>query len=334
MTTVKAAILGCEGSTLSSAEAAFFRAQNPWGFILFQRNCEEPDQVRALVGALREAVGRADAPVLIDQEGGRVARLKPPHWRPTPAPGRFAQRFAQAPELAVEGAWLNARLIARDLHALGITVDCAPVLDVLRPETHNVIGDRAYGRDPEVVAAFGRAVADGLKAGGVHAVMKHIPGHGRATVDSHFTCPRVAATMAELADDFLPFQRLSDLPFAMTAHVIYDAIDTVRPATLSPAVIERAIRGAIGFSGLLISDDLSMNALGGRLGERAAQALAAGCDIALHCNGRFAEMAEVMAAVGPLSDSAWQRIAALPVLSAAAFDPAAAAARVEALVAA
>ena len=276
------------------------------GFILFQRNCETPDQVRALLAELREAVGRGDAPVLIDQEGGRVARLKPPHWPAYPAAAALA---ALGGERAREAVRLGARLIADDLAALGITVDCLPVLDIPVPGSDAVIGDRAYGDRPEPVAALGRAACEGLLAGGVLPVLKHIPGHGRGAVDSHLALPRVEAPRAVLEEsDFAPFRDLADMPLAMTAHIVYTAFDAERPATLSRRVIDEAIRAGIGFDGLLLTDDLSMRALGGSFAGRAAGALEAGCDLVLHCNGEMAEMTEVAGAVAPLSPAARARL--------------------------
>jgi len=301
----RACILGCSGAALSGAERGFFRAADPWGFILFRRNVESPDQVRRLVEALRASVGRSDAPVLIDQEGGRVQRLRPPHWPAYPPSGAYGEiPSAERREMV----WLGARLIAHDLHALGVTVDCLPVLDVPAPDAHEVIGDRAYAREPAEVARLGRAAAEGLIAGDVLPVIKHIPGHGRARVDSHKRLPAVDASLAELeARDFAPFRALADMPMAMTAHVVYRALDRARPATTSPLVIADIIRGAIGFQGLLISDDLSMNALKGGLGERTRAALAAGCDVALHCNGDAEEMASVVDAAPTLAGEALAR---------------------------
>lgn len=286
-------------------ERDFFRAVNPLGFILFQRNCQTPDQVQALVAALRAAVGRADAPVLIDQEGGRVARLKPPHWPAYPAAAALA---ALGGERAREAVRLGARLIADDLAGLGITVDCLPVLDIPVAGADAVIGDRAYGDNAAAVTALGRAACEGLLAGGVLPVLKHIPGHGRATVDTHHALARVTAPQAALAaSDFAPFRALADMPLAMTAHIVYTAYDAERPATLSRRVIESAIRSSIGFDGLLLTDDLSMRALGGGFAARAAGALEAGCDVVLHCNGDRAEMTEVAGAVGALSAAARAR---------------------------
>jgi beta-N-acetylhexosaminidase len=293
---------------LSDAERRFFHDVNPVGFILFQRNCEAPAQVRRLVAALRESVERVDAPVLIDQEGGRVARLKPPLWPAYPAPGVIAGLGGMQ---AREAAWLAARLIADDLAMLGITVDCAPVLDIPVPGADPIIGDRAWGSDVRLVAERGLAFCDGLMAGGVLPVIKHIPGHGRGTVDSHQALPVVATPRRELdSTDFAPFRALSGMPWAMTAHVLYRAIDPERPATLSRGVIDGVIRTSIGFDGVLVCDDLSMQALGGSLQERARGALAAGCDLVLHCNGDMAEMSGIAAAVSALSDAARRRLAA------------------------
>ena len=306
--TASACILGCSGAVLSPAERAFFGAVRPWGFILFARNIETPDQVRALVAALRESVGRSDAPILIDQEGGRVQRLGPPHWRRYP-PGRaYGQLAANDPLLQREITRLGARLLAHDLAALGINVDCVPVLDVPDPEGHAVIGDRAYGETPDQVAVLGRAACEGLIAGGVLPVIKHIPGHGRARADSHLELPVVDAGWDDLdARDFAPFKALSDMPMAMTAHVIYAAIDARRPATTSRSVMRRVIRGAIGFDGLLMSDDLSMQALAGGFQDRSEAAIAAGCNMVLHCNGDMAEMQAVVAGAGRLRGRALRR---------------------------
>jgi beta-N-acetylhexosaminidase len=302
----KAVIFGCAGPQLSAAERDFFRAVDPAGFILFQRNCADPAQVAALVADLKAASGRPDTPVLIDQEGGRVQRLKPPHWRAAPAGNQFARL---APEAGLRAAWINARLIAADLAFLGITVNCTPVLDMPAPGSHQIIGDRALGTDPARVAALGRAIMQGLAAGGVLPVIKHLPGHGRALVDSHEHCPVVDASAADLAHDLEPFIALRDAPFAMTAHVVFPCWDGSRSATLSPRVIADIIRARIGFAGILITDDLSMKALGGSLAERAVQALTAGCDLALHCNGDPDEMAGIAEAVGPMSEDGQARLA-------------------------
>jgi beta-N-acetylhexosaminidase len=328
-----AAILGCAGLTLGAEERAFFRDIDPLGFILFQRNCDSPDQVRALVDALRDTVGRAQAPVLIDQEGGRVARLKPPHWPAYPPPAAIAALGGAAAE---DAARLGARLIAADLTELGITVDCLPLLDVPAPGADPIIGDRAYGTEPESVARLGRAVCEGLLAGGVLPVIKHIPGHGRGNVDSHLALPIVDAPLAELERvDFAPFRALAKMPWAMTAHIIYTALDAARPATLSPAVIGETIRRDIGFDGVLVSDDLSMKALGGTYAERTRGALDAGCDLVLHCNGNMEEMREIASALRPLTAEAAVRVkrAAGQAAKPAAFDRKAARARFDALLA-
>jgi len=306
-----AAIFGCSGPVLTAGEAAFFRDVSPFGFILFRRNVESPGQVRALVDALRETVGRADAPVMIDQEGGRVQRLGPPHW-PVYPPGRvYGAVKSDDPLLAQAFARLGARLMADDLHRLGINVDAVPVLDVPQPGAHDVIGDRAYGTTAERIATLGRAAAEGLLAGGVLPIIKHIPGHGRALADSHLHLPVVDASAADLSEvDFAPFRALSDMPMAMTAHVIYSAIDRRQPATTSRRVVREVIRGDIGFDGLLMSDDLSMKALSGTFAERTRRSLAAGCDVVLHCNGDMGEMVQIAAAARPLATRGRQRAAA------------------------
>jgi len=305
----RACILGCAGTSLTAEEIAFFKDARPWGFILFKRNIDNPDQVRALTEALRATVGGTDAPVLVDQEGGRVQRLGPPHWPAWPPARAFAGVAGDGGEGA-EMARLGARLIAHDLAGVGIDVDCLPVLDVPAAGGHEIIGDRAYAGDPAAVARLGRAAAEGLMAGGVLPVIKHIPGHGRAGADSHLTLPVVDATLRELeTSDFAPFRALADMPMAMTAHVVYAAIDDGRPATTSPVVIEQVIRGLIGFDGLLISDDLSMRALSGGVTDRARAALAAGCDVVLHCNGDMDEMREVAAGTRPLGGRAESRAA-------------------------
>ncbi|PIB93054.1 beta-N-acetylhexosaminidase [Caulobacter sp. FWC2] len=312
MSTSSAAILGCAGTTLTAEEVAFFRDVKPWGFILFKRNIADPEQVRALTAALRATVGRDDAPILIDQEGGRVARLQPPHWRVYP-PGRaYGELVANDPLTAREITRLGSRLIAHDLRSIGINVDCVPVLDVPDPNGHEIIGDRAYGDTPEQVATLGRAAAEGLLAGGVLPIIKHIPGHGRALSDSHLELPVVKAKLLELEiRDFAPFRVLSDMPMAMTAHVVYTAIDRNRPATTSKKVIKKIIRESIGFDGLLMSDDLSMKALSGDFKQRAKDSLSAGCDVVLHCNGDMAEMKAVMSGVGRLGKEARRRAQAV-----------------------
>ena len=306
-----AAIFGCSGTHLTAKEAAFFRDASPFGFILFRRNVDSPDQVRALVAALRETVGRGDAPVMIDQEGGRVQRLGPPHWPVYPAGRVYGAVKSDDPLLAQAFARLGARLMADDLHRLGINVDAVPVLDVPQPGAHDVIGDRAYGATARTIATLGRAAAEGLLAGGVLPIIKHIPGHGRAMADSHLHLPVVDAPLSDLSEvDFAPFRNLSDMPMAMTAHVIYTAIDPRRPATTSRRVVRQVIRDDIGFDGLLMSDDLSMKALSGTFRERTRQSLAAGCDVVLHCNGDMDEMVEIAEAARPLSARGRQRAAA------------------------
>ncbi len=282
-------ICGLAGAVLKEEERAFLRQARPWGVILFRRNVQSRAQLRALTDSVREALGDARAAILVDQEGGRVQRLAPPHWRGYPSAAAF-ERAASSVEAAERLAWLGARLIAHDLREVGITIDCLPVLDAPQPGAHGVIGDRAYSDDPESVARIGRAAARGLLDGGVSPVMKHIPGHGRARADSHLELPLVEASRAELERvDFAPFIANADLPIAMTAHVVYSALDPVMPGTLSKSVIREAIRGAIGFDGLLMTDDLSMKALQGDFRQRAEAAIAAGCDIVLHCNGDLDE---------------------------------------------
>ncbi len=291
----RAVIFGCGGPVLSAEEARFHAASQPWGFILFARNIEDPDQVRRLTADLRKSVGR-DAPVLIDQEGGRVARMRGPAWREWAPALEECERLPG--EIRARAMHLRYHLIASELRAIGIDVNCAPVLDLAQPGTHAVIRNRCYGGDPGEVARIGRAVADGLIAGGVLPVIKHIPGHGRATIDSHVDLPQVPVDLAALEADFAPFRALADLPMAMSAHVIYRALDPEAPATQSAAVIAH-IRQDIGFGGLLMTDDLSMQALRGSLADRAGRAIAAGCDMILHCSGKQHEMDEV-AEVAPM----------------------------------
>ncbi len=332
----RAVIFGCAGLTLEDEERRLFAACNPLGLILFARNVQSPAQVAGLVGAFRESVGRADAPVLIDQEGGRVARLGPPHWRAPPAARCFGTLAARDRAVAAEAAVLNSRLIAAELAPLGIDVDCLPVLDVPAPGAHDIIGDRAYGRDAGIVAFLGRAACRGLLAGGVLPVIKHVPGHGRAVADSHLALPVVDADTATLeAVDFAPFRALRDMPLAMTAHIVYRAVDAALPATLSGRVIGDVIRGAIDYDGLLMTDDIGMAALSGAPRDRAAAALEAGCDVVLHCNGDLAEMRDVAAVVGPLSDAAAVRAARAQSARRApeAFDVRDGAARLEELLA-
>jgi beta-N-acetylhexosaminidase len=301
-----AAVYGCSGHRLTGDERAFFKDARPWGFILFRRNIDSPDQVRALTQALRETVGDADAPVLVDQEGGRVQRLGPPHWPKYP-PANAYLKAANDPLTARELARLGGRLMAHDLRAVGITVDCAPVLDAPVPGAHDIIGDRAFADSPAGLIPLARAQAEGLMAGGVLPVIKHMPGHGRAFADSHKDLPVVETPLKELeAWDFPPFRALSDMPIAMTAHVVFTAIDPKRPATVSKKAV-RLMRRGLGFSGLILTDDLSMQALSGTLAERAAGALKAGCDIVLHCNGDLTEMTQVAGVVGALKGQAKRR---------------------------
>jgi beta-N-acetylhexosaminidase len=310
---MRALITGLSGPTLTPYEHDFLRDLDPWGLILFARNVENPEQVRRLVERFREAVGRDDAPVLIDQEGGRVQRLRPPHWPLYPPGAAFGQLYDREPDGALAAAHLGARLIAADLLELGITVDCAPVADIPVPGADPVIGDRGYGTTPDKVAAIAEAIAAGLREGGVLPVVKHIPGHGRATADSHVLLPAVDADRSTLeATDFKVFRALSHLPLAMTAHVVFTRIDPLKPATTSATMVREVIRGTIGFAGLLMSDDISMGALSGSIEERGRAAIAAGCDVLLHCNARFDEMRALAAAAPELEgDSRRRAIAAL-----------------------
>jgi len=307
----KAFIAGCSGPELSADERAFFREADPWGLILFARNCVDADQIRALVADYRDTVGRVDAPVLIDQEGGRVQRLKPPQWPVYPPAAAIGTLYGRDRDDGTRAAWLLGRLIGEDLFALDITVDCVPCIDIRIPGAHDIIGDRSFGTDPAVVAHLAGAVTCGLAAAGVAPVMKHIPGHGRALADSHFELPSVGTEREELERlDFEPFRRLAALPMAMTAHVIYSAVDAELPATLSATVVDDIIRRSIGFDGLLMTDDLSMNALSGSLESRTGASMAAGCDMALHCNGDLAEMTAVASEVRELSGRPAERAAA------------------------
>jgi beta-N-acetylhexosaminidase len=308
--TARAIILGCAGPSLAAAERQFFARFDPLGFILFARNVETPDQVRALVRDLRQSVGRADAPVLIDQEGGRVQRLRPPHWRAAPPAAALGALMARDRQAGIEATRLNAQIIGGELADLGIDTVCAPVLDLRFSGAHEVIGDRAYSSDPEVVAVLGRAACEGFMAAGIMPIVKHIPGHGRAMVDSHLSLPVVEASRAELeASDFRPFKVLADMPWAMTAHIVFRAIDPGNPATTSKRVVEEIVRAYIGFEGVLIGDDLSMQALQGSIAERARATLAAGCDLALHCNGKMEEMAALGDVVPTISKDSATRLA-------------------------
>jgi beta-N-acetylhexosaminidase len=304
---VRAFITGLSGPVITSDERAFLREAEPWGLIVFKRNVNDPQQLQALTGAFRDAVGR-DAPVLVDQEGGRVQRLGPPHWPVYPPGTVYGQLYDRDPAAGLEAARLGARLIASDLRAVGIDTDCLPLADVPVAGADAVIGDRAYGTTPEKVAALAGAVAEGLLAGGVLPVLKHIPGHGRATADSHLKLPVVETDRATLEKtDFAPFRALAGLPLAMTAHVVFSAIDPVAPATTSAIMIGEVIRRFIGFSGLLMGDDVSMGALSGTISERARASLQAGCDMVLHCNGQMPEMKDVAGAVPVLEGRALAR---------------------------
>ncbi|MGH6770730.1 MAG: beta-N-acetylhexosaminidase [Xanthobacteraceae bacterium] len=308
--TARAFITGISGTVLTAAERAFLREAQPWGFILFNRNIRTPQQIRRLLGDCRDAVGH-NAPVLIDQEGGRVQRLGPPHWPHYPPGAVFGKLYDRDCATGLAAAGLGARLIASDLIDLGIDVDCLPVADVPARGASQVIGDRAYGDTPDLVAAIGGAVAAGLLAGGVLPVLKHLPGHGRAKADSHARLPVVKTPREELeATDFAAFRPLSRLPLGMTAHVVFSSIDPLAPATTSVTMVTEVIRGFIGFQGLLMSDDISMGALKGSVAERTRASLAAGCDIILHCNGTLSEMRAVAGETGCLSGAAAKRASA------------------------
>jgi beta-N-acetylhexosaminidase len=334
---MKPIIFGAKGLRLSNTETAFFAEHRPAGFILFRRNVESPDQVRDLVAAMKVAAGNPDALILIDQEGGRVARLRPPHWRAYPAGAEYGRLWPIDPDLAGEAAFLGARLIADDLAALGINVDCLPVLDVPVKGADNIIGDRAYGTDPTPVMALGRAAAQGLIEGGVLPIIKHIPGHGRAMADSHLALPVVKASRTQLeSHDFPPFRALGDAPLAMTAHVIFTAYDETAPATTSRKVIDGVIRGHMGFDGLLMSDDLSMKALSGDFADRRAAVLEQGCDLVLHCNGETEEMTPIAVgcpAIAPTAKARLDRVLAGLRRGIAPFDRGQAEARLAELLA-
>jgi beta-N-acetylhexosaminidase len=305
--TVRAFITGLSGPDITADERAFFRDTSPWGLIVFRRNIEDPDQIRRLTDAFRTIVGR-NAPVLVDQEGGRVQRLRPPHWPVYPAGAVFGQLYETDRAQALAAASLGARLMASDLNAVGIDVDCLPVADVPVAGADFVIGDRAYGDNPPQVSALAAAAAAGLLQGGVLPVLKHLPGHGRATADSHLALPVVETDRQTLeTTDFEAFRPLAGLPLGMTAHVVFSAIDPVAPATTSAIMVKDVIRGSIGFKGLLMSDDVSMKALSGTLASRAGAAIAAGCDMLLHCNGHLAEMQEVAGAAPVLAGEAARR---------------------------
>jgi beta-N-acetylhexosaminidase len=302
----RALIFGCSHLTLTPQEESLFRDSNPWGFILFARNIESPTQVQELTSALRETVKRSDAPIFIDQEGGRVQRLAPPHWLSYPPANTYLKDHTPQDLCQAEHHVRQAsRLLAYDLRQLGITGDCMPVLDLAIPGAHSVIGNRAYSHDPQEVAILGRAAAQGLLAGNVLPVIKHIPGHGRALVDSHEHLPEVHTPLNVLeAEDFLPFRALADMPLAMTAHILYTALDPLEPATTSPYILQTVIRKSLGYKGFIMSDDIAMKALSGSLSERAERALQAGCDCILHCNGILNEMEELTKSVCEFSELA------------------------------
>jgi beta-N-acetylhexosaminidase len=316
---MQAAIYGLEGLELTDSERDFFREAEPAGIILFKRNCATRDQLRRLSDSLRDLMGRADLPILIDQEGGRVARMKPPEWPAFPAAERFAHLYRTAPSSAMEAVRANARAIALMLRDVGINVNALPLLDVRQEGASDIIGDRALGNEPMQVAALGRAILEGMSSAGVVGIIKHIPGHGRALVDSHKELPVVTATAQELEIDLEPFERLSGASMGMTAHVVYTAWDPDRPASMSPTIINNVIREQIGFSGWLMSDDIGMDALEGTFGDRALGAVDAGCDVALHCSGDMDEMLSVARAVPRMSAEGEARLAR--AMAATMLDP-------------
>ena len=306
---MQAAIYGFEGPALTGDERRFFRDADPSGFILFRRNCESPEQLLRLTNSLRELSGRDDVPILIDQEGGRVARMRPPEWPAFPAAEKFADLYRAAPSSAIEATRANARGLGLMLRSAGVNVDALPLLDVRQPGASDIIGDRALGSEPMQVAALGRAVLDGLASAGIVGIVKHMPGHGRALVDSHHELPIVDADADALEIDLEPFERLASAPMGMVAHVVYTAWDADRPASQSPIVIGDIIRQRIGFDGFLMSDDTNMQALRGTPGERAAACIAAGCDVALPCNGVMADNVDVAGKVGEISLDGGERLA-------------------------
>jgi beta-N-acetylhexosaminidase len=305
---MKPVIFGIAGLALTPDERAFFAEADPAGYILFKRNIRDREQVRDLTDALRDLSGRADLPILIDQEGGRVARMGPPEWPAFPGGPAFAALYETAPMSAIQAMRANGQALGLMLAEVGISVDCAPIIDVAQPDTTEAITCRAYGAEPMQVAALGRAMLEGLAAGGVVGVVKHMPGHGRARVDSHHLLPTVTADAAALEVDLEPFRTLAQASMGMTSHIVFEAWDRDRPATLSPIVIEQVIRGAIGFDGLLMTDDIDMKALSGTAGEKAAGAIAAGCDLVLDCWARMDEMVEIAGRLGPIGDAARTRL--------------------------
>jgi beta-N-acetylhexosaminidase len=328
-----AAIYGLGGLELTPDERAFFREADPWGFIVFARNIADKAQLSRLCMNLRDCVGR-DAPILVDQEGGRVRRLRPPTWSDFPAAERFADLFARDEEKGIEACRLNHRLMAHELREVGLTVDCAPMLDLRFEGAHDIVGDRSFGATVEQVAALGRAAMEGLVEGGVAPIIKHIPGHGRALADSHLELPRVSVSREELIEtDFAPFKALNDAVMAMSAHIVFEDIEPDAPATIAPSVIEGVIRGDIGFDGLLMTDDLSMKALGGAMRDRGEASIRAGCDMLLHCNGEMDEMSAVAEAAPELTGKAGERAekADPSGWAISEFDPRAAKARLDEL---
>ena len=306
---MQAAIYGLAGTDLSAEEQDFFRNVRPAGYILFKRNIEYRQQLRCLTNALRELEGHDEVPILIDQEGGRVARMRPPEWPAFPSGEAFDKLYQLAPSSAIEAARVNARAIGLMLHEVGVNVDCLPMLDVRQLGASDIVGDRALGSEPMQVASLGKAILDGLASAGALGVIKHIPGHGRALVDSHLELPVVDAGEEELAIDMEPFERLRDAPMGMTSHLLYKTWDDERPASQSPFIIQEIIRQRIGFDGFLMSDDIGMEALGGDHGQRAAACVAAGCDVALHCDGKMENMLLVADAVGEISPEGAARLA-------------------------
>ena len=306
---MQAAIYGLVGNELMAEERDFFRDARPAGYILFRRNIESRQQLRALTDAIRDLEGHDEVPILIDQEGGRVARMRPPEWPAFPSGEAFDQLYRVAPSSAIEAARVNARALGLMLHEVGVNVDCLPMLDVRQPGATDIVGDRALGADPMQVASLGKAILDGLRSAGTLGVIKHIPGHGRALVDSHHELPVVDSGEEELAIDMEPFERLRDAPMGMTSHLLYTVWDAERPASQSPVVIQNIIRQRIGFDGFLMSDDIDMGALAGGHAERASACIAAGCDVVLQCDGKMEHMVEVAGSVGELSPEGEARLA-------------------------
>jgi beta-N-acetylhexosaminidase len=318
---MQAAIYGLSGPALTDNERAFFRDADPAAYILFKRNCVDSAQLKALTTSLRDLSGRDDLPILIDQEGGRVARMQPPEWPKFPAAWSFAELYGKAPISAIEAEMANARALAVMLREHGINVDCLPLLDVRQPDADEIIGDRALGAEPMQVAALGRAVLDGFAAAGVVGVIKHIPGHGRALCDSHKGLPVVTASAAELETDLEPFERLNWAPMGMMAHVVYTAWDEERPASQSQTIVREIVRGRIGFDGWLMSDDIGMEALKGDFAERASGVIASGCDAVLHCSGKMEEMVAVAGAVPAMSAQSAERLRQAMLITAASESP-------------